>query len=114
MRTPRRDIELHGQAIPAGKLLLCVVGAANRDERQFSNADVFDISRNPNPHIAFSHGIHFCLGAALSRLEARIALADLLARFSHFERLDDRPWPPRQALNVHGPASLPIRTRIMV
>jgi len=109
MRTPRRDIELHGQTIPVGKLLLCIVGAANRDERQFADAHVFDIGRDPNPHIAFGHGIHFCLGAALSRLEAKIALEDLLAYFGHFEPVDDRPWPPRQALNVHGPASLPIR-----
>jgi cytochrome P450 len=91
-----------------------MIGAANRDDRQFPNADTFDIGRDPNPHIAFGHGIHFCLGAALSRLEARIALTDLLARFSHFEPANDRPWTPRQALNVHGPASLPIRTRIMV
>ena len=114
MRTPRRDVELHGQTIPAGKLLLCMIGSANRDERQFPDAHIFNIARDPNPHIAFGHGIHFCLGAALSRLEAKIALADLLARFSDFEPADDRPWPPRQALNVYGPATLPLRARIMV
>jgi len=110
MRTPQRDIELHGQTIPAGQLILCMIGSANRDAKQFAEADRFDIARNPNPHIAFGHGIHFCLGAALSRLEARIALTDLLAAGMP-ELVDATPWTPRQALNVHGPASLRIRFR---
>jgi cytochrome P450 len=86
-----------------------VIGAANRDPRQFPEANRFDISRDPNPHVAFGHGIHFCLGAALSRMEARIALSDLLERFKNFELATDQPWQPRQALHVHGPTSLPIR-----
>jgi cytochrome P450 len=109
MRTPRRDIEVHGQMIPAGRLVLPVIGAANRNPRHFPEANRFDISRDPNPHVAFGHGIHFCLGAALSRVEARIALSDLLERFKNFELATDQPWQPRQALHVHGPTSLPIR-----
>ena len=109
MRTPRRDIKVCGEQIPAGKLVLPVIGSANRDPRQFPQAAAFDISRDPNPHVAFGHGIHFCLGAALSRIEAKIALSDLLARFKNFELATDQPWEPRQALNVHGPTSLPIR-----
>jgi cytochrome P450 len=109
MRTPRRDIEVHGQMIPAGRLMLPVIGAANRDPRQFPEASRFDISRDPNPHVAFGHGIHLRLGAALSRLEARIALSDLLERFKNSELATDQPWQPRQALHVHGPTSLPIR-----
>lgn len=109
MRTPRIDVEIHGQTIPAGKLMLCIIGSANRDPKHFSDAERFDITREPNPHIAFGHGIHFCLGAALSRMEARIGLTDLLA--GSLELANDKPWTPRQALNVHGPASLPVRAR---
>ncbi len=73
------------------------------------DADRFDITRDPNPHIAFGHGIHACLGAPLARLEARIALADFLKRVKEFELASDEPWEPRKALRVHGPSRLPIR-----
>src|SRR5436190_8356452 len=74
IRISRRDIEMHGQTIPAGKAVLPMLGSANHDAKQFLDPERFDIARNPNPHIAFGHGIHFCLGAALARLESRIAL----------------------------------------
>ena len=109
MRTPRREVEIHGQTIKPGELVLAVMGSANRDPRQFADAGRFDIARDPNPHVAFGHGIHFCLGAALSRMEARIALTDLLARFGQFELAGDGAWEPRPALNVHGPARLAVR-----
>jgi cytochrome P450 len=109
MRTPRRDVEVHGQVIPAGKLVLAMIGSANRDPRQFRDAGRFDSARDPNPHLAFGHGIHSCLGAPLARLEARIALADLLERLGDFALASAEPWEPRQALHVHGPARLPIR-----
>jgi len=109
MRTPRHDVEVLGNIIPAGKLVLAMIGAANRDSQQFSQAERFDIERDPNPHLAFGHGIHFCLGAPLARLEARIALSDVLDRAKGFEPASNEPWEPRQALNVHGPARLPIR-----
>jgi len=109
MRTPRRDVEVYGQLIPAGQLVLPIIGSANRDPRDFPDAGCFDIGRDPNPHVAFGHGIHFCLGAALSRMEARIALSDLLERFKNFELATDQPWQPRHALNVLGSARLPIR-----
>jgi cytochrome P450 len=112
MRTPRHDVQVRGQTIPAGSLILPVIGSANRDPRQFPDAGRFDVARDPNRHLAFGHGIHFCLGAALSRLEARIALSDLLARFDRLELALDGPWEPRSALHVHGPASLPIRFEI--
>ncbi|MCY1083326.1 cytochrome P450 [Archangium lansingense] len=108
-RETRRDIELHGEVIPAGKFVLAVIGSANRDPLKFHDADRFDITRDPNPHIAFGHGIHFCLGAALSRLEARVALEDLLARLKGLELASTEPWEPRKALHVHGPSRLPIR-----
>ena len=109
MRTPRRDVELHGTVIPAGALVLPMIGSANRDPRRFPDPDRFDITRDPNPHLAFGHGAHFCLGAPLSRLEARIALGDLLFRFRHFEFASAQPWEPSQALHVHGPARLAVR-----
>ena len=109
MRTPRRDIETHGQTIPAGKLVLPMIGSANRDPAHFKDANRFDIRRDPNPHLAFGHGIHSCLGAALARMEARIALADFLARVLDFKLASNEPWQPRRALHVHGPAKLPIR-----
>jgi cytochrome P450 len=108
-RIPRRDVEAHGQTIPAGKLVLVMVGSANRDPRQFADPDRFDIRRDPNTHLPFGQGIHFCLGAPLARLEARIAIGDLLARFQSFGFASAEPWPPRRGLNVHGPARLPLR-----
>jgi cytochrome P450 len=110
-RATRREVEMHGQVIPAGKLVLPLIGSANRDPKQFPDAHRFDITRDPNPHIAFGHGIHACLGAPLARMEARIALGDLLARMQWFEPATDEPWPPRQAFGVHGPSRLPIRFR---
>ncbi len=109
MRTPRRAVEMHSQTIPAGVLVLAVIGSANRDPRQFPDADRFDITRDPNPHIAFGHGLHSCLGAPLARLEARIALGHFLERVKSFELASSEPWEPRRALHVHGPARLPIR-----
>ena len=109
MRTPRRDTEVHGQVLPAGAFVLPMIGSANRDPRQFQDADRFDIARSPNAHLAFGHGAHFCLGASLSRLEAKIALADILNRFHTIEPASSEPWLPRPALHVHGPASLPLR-----
>jgi len=85
--------------------------SANRDEAVFAQPDVLDIRRDPNPHLAFGHGAHFCLGAALSRLEGRIALGDLLERLDDLERASDEPWEPRRAFHVHGPTRLPIRFR---
>ena len=103
------DVELHDRVIPAGKLVLPMMGSANRDPRQFPDASRFDIARDPNAHLAFGHGIHACLGAPLARLEARIALADFLDRVHTFELATDEPWEPRQALSVHGPSQLPMR-----
>jgi len=109
MRTPRHDVEMMGKVIPTGKLVLPMIGSANRDPKVFREPERFDITRDPNPHIAFGQGIHFCLGAPLSRLEARIALTDILERLKDFRPGSDEPWEPRQALHVHGPARLPIR-----
>lgn len=105
-RETRREVTIGGKTIPAGKFVLVVVGAGNRDPKVFREPDRFDITREPNPHLAFGHGVHFCLGAALSRLEARVALTDLLAAWRTFAPASAEPWQPRQALHIHGPASL--------
>jgi cytochrome P450 len=108
-RVTRREVEVGGQTIPAGKLVLAMIGSANRDPSCFRDADRFDAGRTPNPHIAFGHGIHFCLGAPLARLEARVALEELLARADRIRLADETPWEPRAAFHVHGPSRLPIR-----
>ena len=77
-RVTRREIELHGQVIPAGKVILAMLGSANRDPRQFPDPNRFDITRQPNPHIAFGHGMHSCLGSVLARLEGRTAMEEFL------------------------------------
>jgi cytochrome P450 len=108
-RLTRRAVELHGRTVPAGKLVLTMIGSANRDPRQFPRPDHFDVTRDPNPHLAFGHGLHFCLGAPLGRLEARIALSELLKRVKGFRLASDEPWAPRKGTHVLGPARLPIR-----
>jgi cytochrome P450 len=92
-----------------GQLVLAMIGSANRDPQQFRDAGRFDITRDPNPHLAFGHGLHFCLGAPLARLEARIALADILERLKGLAPASVEPWEPRKALHVYGPSRLPIR-----
>lgn len=81
-----RDVEYHGRRVPAGSVMMFLVGAANRDHRQFPpDGDVFDIHRRARSHIAFGVGAHYCLGAALARLEGRIALEEILVRFPEWD-----------------------------
>jgi cytochrome P450 len=108
-RETRRDVEIGGQTIPQGRLVLPVVAAANRDPAVFAEPDRFDIRRDPNPHIGFGHGAHFCLGAALARLEARIALGHILELAPGIALADAGAWAPRPGHNVHGARSLPVR-----
>jgi cytochrome P450 len=110
-RVTTREVELQGQTIPAGALVLAMLGAANRNPRQFPDADRFDITRAPNPHLAFGAGNHFCLGAPLARLEARIGLTELFSRTADIELATQEPWEPRDGLHVHGPKRLAIRFR---
>ncbi len=78
LRRAARDIELHGETIAAGELVLPMIASANRDERVFDRADEFVADRSPNPHLAFGLGIHSCLGSTLARMEGRIAIESLL------------------------------------
>jgi cytochrome P450 PksS len=75
------DVELHGVAIPRGTMVIPLLASANRDPEVFDSPDVFDITRTPNHHIAFSKGAHFCLGANLARMETRVAIGNLISRF---------------------------------
>ena len=110
-RCTRRPVEMRGRRIPAGKLILPMVGAANRDPKQFRDAERFDITRAEGAHVSFGHGIHFCLGAALARLETRVALSCFLERVTHFELAGAAAWSPRMDSNVHGPKHLHLRLR---
>jgi len=88
MRTATRDTEVRGVAIAEGEPLLMLFASANRDEDAFGvSASTFDVGRDPNPHLAFGQGNHFCLGAALARLEGRVVLDVLLDRFAEIERV---------------------------
>ncbi|WP_158895619.1 cytochrome P450 [Amycolatopsis anabasis] len=107
-RVTQTDAEVSGTKIPADQLISITLGAANRDERQFADPHTYDIRRDPNPHLAFGRGIHFCLGAPLARLEGRIAMNMLLDRFPHL-RCD--PAEPPEFLtipNLTGPQKLPL------
>lgn len=95
MRWAAESFTLHGQNIQPKDAIIISLASANRDEKVFSNADVFDITRKNNRHISFGHGIHFCLGAPLARLEAKIAISTLLHRMPGLkikERREDIKW----------------------
>jgi cytochrome P450 len=87
-----RDVELHGQTLPAGSELKLVWGAANRDEREFENPERFDVSRDIKRQLAFGQGVHFCLGSNLARLEARVAFEELLGRIPAYELSSEPRW----------------------
>ena len=103
-----RDTELHGRTVPEGSAILLLVGAANRDDRRFEDPDRFDIHRDVGQHLSFGYGIHFCLGAALARLEGRVALEELLKRFPDWEvDLSEARLAPTST--VRGWETLPAR-----
>jgi cytochrome P450 family 130 len=84
-RTAMRDVELHGVTIPEGSRVMLIWGAANLDDREFDDPERFDIHRKIQRHLSFGHGAHHCLGAALARLEGRIAFEELLGRIPEYE-----------------------------
>jgi cytochrome P450 len=91
-RRVMRDVTLHGRTIPRGAMVRLVWGAANRDEREFPDAERFDVTRPVPRHLGFGHGVHFCLGARLARLEARVAFEELLAGMPEYELTGDPGW----------------------
>ncbi|NMR29196.1 cytochrome P450 [Crystallibacter degradans] len=105
------DATLGDQRIPAGSLLIAWIGSANRDPRQFERAEEFDVDRPPFHHLAFGQGVHFCLGAPLARLEAKIALQAVLSRLPGLTVL---PAPPLERVDstiIYGPKQLPVTWR---
>ena len=109
-RTPVTDVELGGRHISAGERVMMVYASANRDERAFADPDVLDLRRDPNDHVAFgAGGPHFCLGANLARLEARIMFEQILTRFEGLRVDGDPAGFPRVWSNlIDGFAELPI------
>ena len=109
-RYARQDVTIQGVTILRGEMTLGVIGSANRDETVFANPDTLDIEREPNKHLGFGHGIHFCLGASLARLESEIAINTLLGRMSDL-RLKGSPeslrWRP--SLILRGLDALPVK-----
>jgi cytochrome P450 len=91
-RTATRDVELGGCAIEAGQKVQIWEGSANRDSLVFADADTFDITRKPNPHLGFGQGVHYCLGANLARLELRVLFEELLGRFSAVQVVKPVEW----------------------
>jgi cytochrome P450 len=105
------ETEVAGVRIPAGQIVLPWLTAANRDERVFPEPHRFDIHRQPNPHLAFGHGIHFCLGAPLARLEARVALRLLLERYRDVEVAGDEQVEYRNPWTMVAVTRLPLEVR---
>jgi cytochrome P450 len=108
LRVAREDVEIGGHAIEAGSLLLVGIGAANHDPDVFADPERLDVGRDPNPHLAFGFGAHFCLGAPLARLEGEVALRALLERFPRLALATESPaYRPNPVLR--GLVSLPVR-----
>ncbi len=107
-RTATREVEMHDERIRAGDSVLLLIGAANHDPREFGpTAETFDILRRPERHLAFGYGAHFCLGAALARLESRVALEEIHRRIPDYE-VDHETKVRFHSSNVTGWTSLPI------
>ncbi len=106
------DVELGGTTIPAGGQVIVSLAAANRDETHYADADELDVGRRDERHLAFGHGIHFCLGAALARMEGQVALGSLLARFPDLALAvapGDLHWGHGDGLVLRGLSELPVR-----
>ncbi len=90
-----RDITLHGQTMRAGDFVCMAYGSGNRDERQFPDADRYDIRRKPRGHLGFGGGVHACLGAMVARMSVRIIFEEFLQAYPRFERVHQQlPWMP--------------------
>jgi cytochrome P450 len=103
-----RDVEIHGTVVPAGSKMALLTGSAGRDERHYPDADRFDVERKLDRHVTLGYGAHYCLGAALARLEGRVGLEETLKRFPEWDVDRDRVMLV-ETNTVRGPASCPIR-----
>ena len=107
-RYVQHHVDLYGTTVPEGSVMLLLNGAANRDERHWTDPDRFDVHRDEGTHLAFGYGLHFCLGAALARLEGRVALQEILRRWPEWDVDIDRGRMAHTA-SVRGWGSLPVR-----
>ena len=108
IRTAREDVEIAGTVLPKGAEVFCWLASANRDEAQFPEPERFDIQRTPNKHVAFGYGIHFCIGAPLSRLEAAVALPILLEQLPDLQRDHSQPLEVFEGRTLFGFKHLPV------
>ena len=105
----REDVTLHGVTIAKGEMVFAAIASANRDPSQFADPDRLDIARDPNRHLAFGLGIHFCLGASLARLEGQLAIAALVDRCADLRlAVDPAQLRWRPGLVLRGLESLPV------
>jgi len=107
-RTATRDFQMYGQAVHDGEKVLLLIGSANRDETVFPHADSFDVQRDTSAHLSFGKGTHFCLGASLARLEARVSLEEVQRRLPDYA-VEEEGLVRVHSSNVRGFAALPIR-----
>jgi cytochrome P450 len=105
-RTTLEDVDIDGVTIPRGRVVVLCVSGANRDPAVFRHPNRLDLARDPNPHLAFSAGHHFCLGASLARVEARIALGQLIRRFPDLRATHKPRWRP--SFTIRGLRELPV------
>ena len=104
-----RNVDYHGQTVPEGNVMVLLNGSANRDDRHFPDGDRFDIHRRIDHHLSFGYGLHFCLGAALARLEGRVALDEVLQRFPEWDVDWDNAKMARTS-TVRGWETMPVFT----
>jgi cholest-4-en-3-one 26-monooxygenase len=107
-RTATQDVVIGDQTIKEGQQLMLFYPSANRDDDVFADAQAFDIRRQPNPHVAFGFGTHFCLGAALARLECRLMFTELLRRLPDLKLTTDDPLPRRASNFISGLEAMPV------
>ena len=106
-----RDVTLHGVTMPEGSRVLMLTGSANRDEREYEEPDRFDISRGAHVPLGFGYGVHFCLGAALARLEGRVGLGEFARLFPEYE-IDETGLERVHQSNVHGFSRVPVSAKL--
>ncbi len=108
-RTATTDVQIKDKTIPAGDQVLLMYASANRDEHVFDDPDTFDVARTPNPHLAFGHSAHFCLGASLARLEIRVMLEEILARLPDMRLANPQaPVERTRSSFIRGITTLPV------
>jgi cytochrome P450 family 142 subfamily A polypeptide 1 len=108
-RTVVHDLEFGGQQLHEGDQVMLMYPAANRDPSVFENPETLDLTREPNPHLAFGFGPHFCLGAPLARLELNVMFGELLRRLPDIELADSAQLPYRSSNFIVGPEAMPVR-----